>query len=287
MKRWNAGKGFEWFTRAVDLGGRNPRTLFLAALVFMLISAVPSLLDLPRTIQVMQSGQQVPPSPWVIVLMLVFALLSFPIAGGFLHVIREIEAGRPVGVGGLFEAFRNGRALPLLAALLLGVVAAIVVMTPVIVLAGAMFGMSGGGTERPGLGMMLLLFVLIVLALFAVYALFFFTIPRIMFDRVGPVRALIDSFRASFANVLPLLLCLVIYIAAAVAALLVIALLAALLFFLGKALGTAVGVALAVIAYLCGIALFNIVTYGIMFVAWRDVFGDSPPPAASDHIVAA
>lgn len=285
MKRWNAGRGFEWFTKAVDLGGRNPRTLFLAALVFLLISAVPSLLDLPRTIQVMQTGQPVPPSPWTIALILAFALLSFPLAGGFLHVIREIEAGRPVGVGGLFEAFRNGRALPLLAALLLGAVAAIAVMTPVFVLAGAM--LSGGG-ERPGLGPALLLFALIALALFAVYALFFFAIPRIMFDRVGPLRALIDSFRASFANVLPLLLCLVIYIAAAVAALLVIALVAVLLFFVGKAIGTAVGVALAAIAYLCGIALLNIVTYGIMFVAWRDVFGDaSPPPAGQDQIVAA
>lgn len=284
MKRWNAGRGFEWFTKAVDLGGRNPRTLFLAALVFLLISAVPSLLDLPRTIQVMQTGQPVPPSPWTIALILAFALLSFPLAGGFLHVIREIEAGRPVGVGGLFEAFRNGCALPLLAALLLGAVAAIAVMTPVFVLAGAM--LSGGG-ERPGLGPALLLFALIALALFAVYALFFFAIPRIMFDRVGPLRALIDSFRASFANVLPLLLCLVIYIAAAVAALLVIALVAVLLFFVGKAIGTAVGVALAAIAYLCGIALLNIVTYGIMFVAWRDVFGDAPPPAGQDQIVAA
>ena len=110
------GQGLTWFKQAIDLGGKNPRAVFgaamlmiatlyavalLMAIVLAAVSGVGSMTEgtAPALGQVMLIA---------LPLMLVIMLLVPILLGGLMHVIREAEAGRPVRARDLFAPLRSG-----------------------------------------------------------------------------------------------------------------------------------------------------------------------------------
>ena len=100
VRKVPVSQGLSWFRAAIDLGARNPKAVFGAALLFIavlyLIAAVLGLVAAALT----GSGAQVPSSALfmaVFVPLFIAMMVLMPILiGGLMHVIRESEAGRPV-----------------------------------------------------------------------------------------------------------------------------------------------------------------------------------------------
>lgn len=104
IRKLPIGQGLAWFRQAIDLGARNPRAVFGAALLFLLALYAVALVF--AIVGAMVVGQDATPAagqgpdlrdalivaapPFLLVLVLVPILL-----GGFMHVIRETESGRP------------------------------------------------------------------------------------------------------------------------------------------------------------------------------------------------
>lgn len=97
--------GFRWLARALNIGGRNPKTLLLAAAVVGVIAFVPSLVTVP--LQMSFPGNQ---AMFAVAMMisLVAGLLLSPVFAGFLQVIDAIENGRPVRARDVFAPYRTG-----------------------------------------------------------------------------------------------------------------------------------------------------------------------------------
>ncbi|MFW5969498.1 MAG: BPSS1780 family membrane protein [Halofilum sp. (in: g-proteobacteria)] len=155
---------------------------------------------------------------------LVGALLMPALFGGLVYGARELEQGRALAVGHLFQAFREpGRAGPML---MLGLVPLGAAVVTAILAVGMMSGASGGGTgtHSGGMGMgmmagggMLMMLISLVIGLIA-GALLLFAIPRVMFGLDAPMAAIQASFRAVLDNITAYILLAVIYFVLAIVA---------------------------------------------------------------------
>ncbi|MDO5609246.1 MAG: hypothetical protein Q4G62_00440 [Pseudomonadota bacterium] len=103
-------QAWRWFVEAINLGVRNPRAIFGAAL--LLVGSLYMLVVIGGVLAGMVGGGQATTPMLVITLMTVVGvfLLVPVLVGGLMHVIREAEAGRPVRASDLFEPFKAGRA---------------------------------------------------------------------------------------------------------------------------------------------------------------------------------
>lgn len=155
---------------------------------------------------------------------LVGALLMPALFGGLVYGAREVELGRPLEFGHLFQAFREpGRAGPMLT---LGLVPLAAAVVTAVLAAGAMSGAAGGGmapgSGGMGVGMMAgggVLMMLISLLIGLVSgALLLFAIPRVMFGLDAPMAAIQASFRAVLDNIAAYIVLAVIYFVLAIVA---------------------------------------------------------------------
>jgi len=192
---------------------------------------------------------------------LVGALLMPALFGGLVYGAREVEHGRPLEFGHLFQAFREpGRAGPMLtlglvpmgAAVVTGVLAAALMSGA----AGAGMAHGSGGT---GMGMMAgggLLMMLISLLIGLVSgALLLFAIPRVMFGLDAPMAAIQSSFRAVLDNIAAYIVLAVIYFVLAI---------------------------LAAIPLGLGFLVLMPVMAGAVYSAHAEVFPDQPATAAAE-----
>ena len=117
-------QGLAWFKQAIDLGSRNPRAVFGAAMLMILaLYTAAMLMALVLAVMVgagSATAGQAPDLRLVMAVAIPLTLLVMflvPILlGGLMHVVREAEAGRPVRARDVFAPLRSahGRSLALL-----------------------------------------------------------------------------------------------------------------------------------------------------------------------------
>jgi len=294
------GQGLAWFKQAIDLGGRNPRAVFGAALLLILaLYTAAMLLALVLAVMVGAGETTQGSAPDMRLVMAVAIPLTLlvmflvPILlGGLMHVVREAEAGRPVRARDVFAPLRSaqGRSLALLG--LVQVALTVVGGLVMVAIAGSdywrdyiqamqlvMTGAQPTTMPQPANGG--LLFVVQLVFNYFSYALMLFSIPLMLFSGNSLGEALRNSLRAAVRNVGPNVLAGVLFIGALLVSALVVGLVAALLAMLGGAIHAALGGALSMLAMLGFAAVVLVLVVGAAYLAWRDTFGDaSVPPTA-------
>ncbi len=291
------GQGLTWFKQAIDLGGRNPRAVFGAAL--LLIASLYATAMLTALIAAAMVGggaeQGAPAAPDMRAVLLIavplFLLIMFlvPILmGGLMHVIREAEAGRPVRARDVFAPLRerSGRRLALLGLVQVGL--AFVGGLVFVAIAGSSYwtdymaamrgAMSGTMPVVPQPDNAGLLFLVQLLFNYFSYALMLFSIPLMLFSGLTLVDALRSSLRASVRNIGANLLAGLLFAGALIVAALLVALLMGLVGLIGNLVHGSVGSLLILVVGLGFASVVLVMLVGGAYLAWRDTFGDAAAP---------
>lgn len=298
------GQGLTWFKQAIDLGGRNPRAVFGAAL--LLIASLYAAAMLTALIAATMVGTGAEPATegapdlgrLLLVAIPLFLLVMFlvPILmGGLMHVIREAEAGRPVRARDVFAPLRDrsGRRLAMLG--LVQVALALLGGLAMVTIAGSSYwtdymtamrgAMSGTMPVVPQPDNAGLLFLAQLVFNYFSYALMLFSIPLMLFSGLGLAEALRSSLRASVRNIGANLLAGVLFAGALIVAALLVGLLMMLVGLVGNMVHAAVGTLLALGVALGFASVVLVMLVGGAYLAWRDTFGDGalPPPVPAVH----
>ena len=298
IRRVSPGQGVEWFKQAIDLGARNPRAVFGAALLLiatlygvtlLMVLAMSLLVAAPVPGQAPELGRVMAVAMPLFVLMMLLIPVLF---GGLMHVIREAEAGRPVRALDLYAPLRAGQGKRLSLLGLVQIALALLGGVLMVALAGgdywqqyqqALQSMMSSGQvgampqpRHPGL-----LFVVQMLFNYFSYALMLLAIPLMLFSRRPLGAALRDSLRASVSNVGAHLVAGLLFIGAMIAAGIVVVLVAGLLGVLGNAIHASIGTLLVAVVLLGFAAAMLVLVAGGAYLAWRDTFGDAGSAHAS------
>lgn len=301
-------QGLSWFKQAIDLGARNPRAVFGAALI-LIITMYTAVLAVGLLAAMMAGAGDgsVAAEPDLrraamvaLPLFLLFMLLVPVLLGGLMHVIRESEAGRPVRARDVFAPLGHpqGRRLALLGLVQVGV--AIVGGMLFMAIAGANYwhdymealrgAMSGTmpvmpQPEHPGL-----LFLMQLVFNYFSYVLMLFSIPLMLFSGLSLGEAVRGSLRAAVRNVAPNLLAGLLFMGGLLVAAVLVMLLIGLAMLVGSLVHASVGSLLAMLVGLCFASVAMVLVLGAAYLAWRDTFGDgatgdaaSPPSLSPPH----
>ncbi len=302
------GQGLNWFKQAIDLGARNPRAVFGAALLLiiamyttvLLVAILAALMaglggDAAAGAQPDMGRAMLVALPLFLLIMLLVPVLF----GGLMHVIRETEAGRPVRARDVFAPLgrAQGRRLALLGLVQVGLAigAGLVFMAVagadywrdyVEAVRGAMSGTMPPMPEpdHPGL----LLVMQLVFNYFS-YALMLFSIPLMLFSKLSLGDALRAALQASLRNVGANLLAGVLFMGAFLVAGLLVLLVVGVVMFVGGLIHAAVGSLLGLLVGIGFATVAMVLVVGAAYLAWRDTFGDdaapsSPPPTLAHGI---
>lgn len=297
------GQGLAWFKQAIDLGGKNPRAVFGAALLLILALYAAMLAMALGVAALVMGGQAVGDAAnpslaaamWAALPLMLLAMLLVPILlGGLMHVIREAEAGRAVRARDVFAPLRtaHGRRLALLG--LLQVALMVAGGALVMAIAGADYwrdyvaamhvAMQGGiPPQVPQADNAALLFLVQLAFNYFSYAMMLFAIPLMLFSGSGFVAALRDSLRASVRNVGANLLAGLLFIGALLVASLLVLLVGGLASMVGGFIHQALGGLLLMLVMLGFASVVLVLVAGGAYLAWRDTFGDAGrPPSLPD-----
>jgi hypothetical protein len=306
IRKLPAGQALAWFKQAIDLGGSNPRGIFGAAILMIAtFYAVALALLLPmmgmtaglRSDEVDMAAVMTRVMPMVAVMVVAVSLLVPFLVGGFMHVLRENEAGRRPGALQVFRAFRA----PQRGSLLLVGLAMLAVQV-----LGNLLAMLAGGTDYMAqyAQMMqavlsgadpaaieaprtpLLMFLLQLAVNYVAYAILLFSVPLLLFHGTGLREALAGSLRAAARNLPAYLLASVLFVVGMIVALLLFLLVATLAALVGGAIHGAVGSALTVLLALAFACAAVVVALGAAYLAWRDTFDAAPQAPAAEAAVA-
>lgn len=287
-----AGQGLAWFTQAINLGARNPKAVFGAALLFIAVLWLLALvLGLLGRVVLGDGEPDLGRAMLLVVPMFLAVMLLAPVLlGGLMHVIREAEAGRPVGALDLFAPFRQGRALRLASLGVVQVVLGVLGGVLMVAIAGADYwqqymeamqgAMSGRLPAMPQPEHPLLLTVVQLAFNYFSYALMLLSIPLILFSGSTLAAAIRDSLRASVRNVGANLLAGLLFVLGALVAVLVVLLFAGFVAVLGNLVHAAVGTLLSTLVLLGFGAVLLVVLTGGAYLAWRDTFEGPRGPSA-------
>ena len=102
-------RAWTWFLQAVNLGMRNPRAVFGAAL--LMVTTLYLLVMAGGVLGSLLGGGTSTPALALMLLTVVAVFLLVPVlVGGLMHVIHQSESGQPALPRDLFAPFRQGRA---------------------------------------------------------------------------------------------------------------------------------------------------------------------------------
>ena len=302
IRRLPASQGLVWFRQAIDLGAKNPRAVFGAALLAIASLYTAALLMVLVLATLMLGGKAVGSNPDLGVVMAVALPLTLAIMvlvpvllGGLMHVIRETEAGRKVRARDVFAPLRNAQGRRLASLGLVQVVLAVIGGLVMMAIAGgdywhdymqAMQSVMQGAApvlpepQHPGL-----LFLVQMTFNYFSYALMLFSIPLMLFSGCNVSTALRHALRASVINLSANLLVGVLFLGALMLAAFVVLLVAGLLGVIGSLIHAVVGSLLMMLAMVGFAAVVLVLLAGASYLAWRDTFSDaaSPPPVTHIH----
>lgn len=301
IRAMGPGAGWRWLMQSINLGRNNPKAIFGAAALLIVVALIPTAIQLVA--QHMLGLTSMTTMAVLIGFSLLFSLLVMPpMLGGFLRVIDASENGRATRAMAIFDTFKSGQGavrmillaivLTLVAFAVIGLILAVFgpgVATWYLQVITASQGAGAGATPTlpampEGLGMVLGLMMLFGLFLQGAYAISFGQVS--LTDRsIG--GALSDGAVGALKNLLPLLVLLVIWIVFVVVLVLVMALLVSLLTVIGSLVHPALGIALAAPVYLAFMLVLYVVIVGVMYHLWRDVAGGTAAAGGNDNGVVA
>lgn len=291
------GAGWRWLVRGFNLGRHNPKALFGAAALVMVVAMLPSV---AQYLILLLSGGADPATGFIAALvgMAVLAVVFPLLVAGFLRVIHDAEHGRPTRALAVFDTFRAGQGRGRIVATGLALLAVyILLFAAVLFLAGgdiarwywevitvAQSTEPGSAADLPpmpdGMGRLVALSLLVMMITAGLYAIGF---GQVALNGRSVGASLADAFAGTLKNVLPLLVLMLVGVVAAVVAILVVGLVVALLVMLGSLVDPVVGVALAVPVYLGFLVAMYVVMFGIMYFIWHDVCGPEPVAEADSN----
>jgi hypothetical protein len=296
-------RGLAWFLRAVNVGRKNPKAVFGAAMLLIVaLYALSFVLLLPVAWNGLDSSGSVPKLDIRLVIPLFVALVCvFPVLlGGLMHVIREVEADRPVRARDVFVPARAAVGKNLL---LLGVVQLILNLAAtalVFTLAGSGYwseylsalqgAMSGNVSAMPEPAHPLMMFLVNIVFNYLSAAILLLSIPLVLFSGVGLQDAIRLSLRSAWTNLRPNVVAAALFMIAAVAAVVVVGTIALLAGSITALIHPVVGVIVLVAFYLVfGTALMAVMA-ACAHAAWSDIFdvgaGDSEVAGPASHFEA-
>jgi uncharacterized membrane protein len=183
----SADEGWVWYASGWKFFIRDPGVQIVYLLIILLISIGLALVPLVGG--------------------LVLVLITPVLAGGWFHALHELDSGHDIGIGTLFEGFRNRvwtgplivlGVLMLAAEFLIGIVGITAMSGSVL---GYMETMQAAEMlPFPGLGMLIGLLIILVLSALFFMALFY-AVPLIQFQGAAPLAAMQSSFSASLQNI--------------------------------------------------------------------------------------
>ena len=301
IRKLPIGQGLAWFRQAIDLGARNPRAVFGAALLFLLALYAVALVF--AIVGAMVVGQGATPAAGqgpdlrdaLIVaapLFLVVMVLAPILLGGLMHVIRETESGRPVRARDVFLPLRSPAGRRLAGIGLVQVALTAVGGLLVAALAGEDYwrnyaaamqsAMQGQVEQVPQPDHAGLLLLLQFLLNYVSYVLVMFAIPLMLFSGARLGEAVKATLQAGLRNLGANLLAGVLFIGALLAATLAFALVALVLGLVGGAVHPVLGNLLVAMAGLGFVAGVLVLLVGGGYLAWRDTFGEGPAAMPGD-----
>jgi hypothetical protein len=286
------GTPFRWLMKAVDVGRRNPRALFGGFAILMLISLVPTVVQM-----VLQSALADSPGlMWSLYALVVLASMVAmpPITGAAIRLLHACETGQPAAALDVFNGYRDGAfALRMVLTALLLLLFSVVVMGVLYTLLPAkefiieafsrsMATPPGGQPDMTGLDFdpaslpwLFLWMVGAMAAIFTAMHVQLLATTHAALSGQGPVDSLLSGLQGTLKNVLPLTGFTVSMLVIGFVAMLVLALVLGLLaVVLTLASPVLAGVVL-VPAYLLAVLIVLVVLYGFYYHAWREIFGET------------
>ena len=292
VRKIPVAQGIAWFRAAIDIGARNPRAVFGAALLFIatLYLAVGVMVGVGAMLQALQ-GVAMKLAAVFLNLLFLAVFVSTPILiGGLMHVIREAEADRPVRPRDLFAPFRSPRARSLAGLGMLQIVASFLVGALMIAIAGPSFwenyvdalqtAAGGGKFVLPESDKLWLVVIVYVALNYLMYAVMLFAVPLVLFSNLGIVDAVRNAFKAAVRNVGANLVATALFVGGTIVGGIVAVLVSLLLATLGNLVHPLVGGLLSLMPMLGFTAALLVVLAGGAYIAWRDTFGGEPPSAS-------
>lgn len=301
VKSVSMGAPFQWFMKALDIGGKNPKALFGGFLILLVVALFPTLVQLG-----IEHGLK--PSLNVLltvygVIMVLSLLLMPPITGSALRLVHACEQGRPASAFDMLDGYRDGGfAVRMILTSLLMLACYLVVFGLLWVLMpgkefmielfarsaatppGGQPDMSGMPPFPPSFLLWLLGAMAFLLVLSHVYLL---TYAQAALGGQGPVAATAQGFKAVLRNLLPFIGFTLAALAVGFVVLLVLGVVLALVIGLLAAVSPVVAVAIGVPLYIGLMLVMYVVMFGFYYHAWREIFGEvAMPPPVSDAIVA-
>ena len=296
MRAMGPGAGWRWLRRGINLGAHNPRAIFGAAALLMLVALVPSVIQVVAQLGFGLQGRALLS---VIGVVMLVSLLVYPLLiGGFLRIIDASEHGRPIRATALFDTFRSGQG----GARMIGFgMLMTVVYLAVFLLVLRAFGSEFLGwywqvvnlasAQQPGqldpasipampasvadnFGRVVALGSVCVLFLAGIYAIGF---GQIALAGRGVGGAMADGFVGALKNLLPLLVMALCSIVLGLLLLFGVGLLVMLLSLVGSLVHPALSMVLALPVYVGMLLVLYVVIFGVMYHVWRDVCGGDEP----------
>lgn len=300
IRKVEAGAAITWFTRAVDVGGRDARAVFgagvLGVVLFMVVgvlAAVVAGISMASGLAPGQKPDMAGAMPWVLFLVVLMSALWPVVAGGMQQVLHDAEAGTPVSVGGIFAGFR--RVWPLSGLAILPVAAFAVTFVNYRVFGGPDYfreymammevAMAGGTPVPPQAASPAGLFLAGMLLAIVQNTLQVITVPLVQLSGRGTLGAIVDGLRMMARNPGAVAVALLMGFAAMIVAALV-AVIGGLLLAVLAGLLPILGIPLLLLAALVFAAVLFVVYSGVAYFAWRDQFAPADaaappePPAA-------
>lgn len=296
-KTMGPGAGWRWLVRGFNLGRHNPKALFGAAALVMLVAMLPSVAQ--YLILFLSGGTDLTASFIATLVGMAVLAVVFPLlVAGFLRVIHDAEHGRPTRALAVFDTFRAGQGRGrILATGLVLLLAYMLLFVAVLFLAGgdiaawywevitlAQSADAGTAPALPpmpaGVGRLVALTLLVMMISAGLYAIGF---GQVALNGRSVGESLADAFAGTLKNVLPLLVLTLAGLVAMVVAIVIIGLLVGLLAILGALVHPMLGVALAIPVYLAFLVMLYMVMFGIMYFIWADVCGAEPADATTSN----
>jgi hypothetical protein len=294
-RKISLGAPYRWLGEAFAMCRAQPRIVFGAASLLMMVALLPSLLQL-----LLEAALQ-PSATARLVLQALFSVASLivfpPLVGGFYRLVHALHQGRPASPLDLFAMFRDtGAARQLIFANLSFILISIVLLVgPALAFGGedllgflrAMATLQPGATALPPFpdGLMSLMAVLLIVALVIMTAQGLAT-AQIAVTGTPPFAAIGAGFGVALRNVGAFLL---FYLPLAVLAL-VVALVFILVAVLVGAMLSVISPMLAAVLVAPLSLLLVLLAYALMFTffyhAWRDTLG-SDEITQDDHQIVA
>lgn len=295
--------GAQWLKRAINLGTRNPRAIFGAALLLIaMLYVLMFVFTLPLQFGAVSDFEGAIAT--LAMAMLAAALVLPVLLGGLMHVIREAESGRPVRARDLFAPLRLHKALPLALLGLIQIALALICGSLLVWATGADYwpqyqemvrgAITGRITTVPTAEQPALVALAQLLFYYFSTAVVLVSVPQIMFGGLSLSDAVKRSFGASLWNLGSYLFATMLFMLGAMIAGLLVSVAALVVAFLGAAVTPLLGHLLAWLLFAAYGMAFLVIMCGTCYYAWRDVFAEdgadetagAAPPSPADRFEA-